>query len=107
MQKERVLQNRRWVGDQLTANTMYPLYPLSLFSYSPLPSLSLFSYSPLPSLSLLSLFLSSSSLPPPLPSLPQSELEKATAELAADKEAFQEKSKKLDAIMKQVQGLTT
>ena len=41
------------------------------------------------------------------PSLPQSELEKATMELAADKEAFQEKSKKLDAIMKQVQGLTT
>ena len=86
------------VGGWHQLTSKYPLYP-----FSPLPlslSLSLFlSPSPSPSPSLpLSL---------PLPPLPQSELEKATVELATDKEAFQEKSKKLDAIMKQVQGLTT
>ena len=32
-------------------------------------------------------------------------LEKAQAELATDRQAFTEKSRKLDAIMKQVQGL--
>ena len=37
--------------------------------------------------------------------LVQAALEKAQAELAADRQAFTEKSRKLDAIMKQVQGL--
>ena len=32
-------------------------------------------------------------------------LERGQAELAADRQAFSEKSQKLDAIMKQVQGL--
>ena len=35
----------------------------------------------------------------------QAILEKGQAELAADRQAFSEKSQKLDAIMKQVQGL--
>jgi len=50
-----------------------------------------------------------------LPSLPYNhfppchtgQLEKESTELMADKETFQQKSKKLDAIMKQVQGLST
>ena len=37
--------------------------------------------------------------------LTQAVLERAQAELAADRQAFNEKSRKLDAIMKQVQGL--
>ena len=35
----------------------------------------------------------------------QALLERGQAELAADRQAFSEKSRKLDAIMKQVQGL--
>jgi len=37
----------------------------------------------------------------------RAQLEKESTELMADKETFQQKSKKLDAIMKQVQGLST
>ena len=37
----------------------------------------------------------------------QAHLDKAGAQLAADQETFQQRSKKLDAIMRQVQGLST
>ena len=43
--------------------------------------------------------------PPPHTHTLQAVLERAQEELAKDREVFAEKSRKLDAIMKQVQGL--